>query len=122
MPHQAAGNSLGTSLQFAIADIPADCIPESLESGQLHSVEAQGLGVWLGFGSVLRAWALDKSMFQSVVGHFGLSPVIALMVTPLNARLPVVLCPFTDLAALCVNVLSVPWKEFSMANTFPPWL
>ncbi len=65
-------------------------------------------------------WALDQSVFQAVVAHFGLSPVIDLLATPLNAKLPVFLCPFPDPAAFGVDALSVPWEGFRVAYAYPP--
>ncbi len=44
-------------------------------------------------------WTLDQSVFQAMVAHFGLSPVIDLLVTPLNSQLPVFISPFPDMAA-----------------------
>ena len=41
-------------------------------------------------------WALDQSVFQDVVVHIGLSPVIDLLATPLNSKLPVFISPFLD--------------------------
>ena len=65
-------------------------------------------------------WALDWSVFQAVIAHFGLSPVIVLLATPLNSQLLVFISPLLDPAAFSVNALSVPGDSFGMAYTFHP--
>ena len=62
-------------------------------------------------------WALVQSVFQAVVAHFGLSPVIDLLVTPLNSQLPV-FSLFLDPAVFSVDALSVLWDLFEMAYAF----
>ena len=71
-----------------------------------HNVLADPLS-WR--GPVQMEWALDRSMFQAVVAHTGLSPVIDLLVTPLNSQLPVFLSPFPDPAGFSIDYLSVWW-------------
>ena len=66
-------------------------------------------------------WALDHIVFQAMVAHFGLLPVIDLLVTSLNSQLPVFICPFPNPAVFGVNALSVPWDSFGMAYAFSPW-
>ena len=66
-------------------------------------------------------WALDHGVFPVVVAHFGLSPVIDLLVTPLNSQLPVFISPVPDLAAFGTDTLSVPWDWFKVVYDFPPW-
>ena len=51
-------------------------------------------------------WALDQSVFQAVVAHFGLLPVIDLLVTSLDSKLSVFISPFPDPAAFGVDTLS----------------
>ena len=65
-------------------------------------------------------WALDHVVFKAMVAHFSLSPVIDLLLTPLNSQLLVFISPFLDLAAFSVDTLSVPWDLFRMAYAFPP--
>ena len=65
-------------------------------------------------------WALDQSVFQAVVVHFGLSPVIDLLTTPLISQLPVFLSPFLDLTAFRIDALSVPWDSFRIVYAFCP--
>ena len=54
-------------------------------------------------GPVQMEWALDWSVFQALVAPFGLSPVIDLLVTHLNSRLSVFLCPLLDPAEFSVD-------------------
>ena len=51
-------------------------------------------------------WALNQSVFQAMLVHFGVLPVINLLVTPLNSQLPVFFSPFPDPAAFGVDTLS----------------
>ena len=64
--------------------------------------------------------ALDQSVFQAMVAHFSLLPVIDLLATPLDSKLPLLIIPFPDLAVFGIDTLSVPWDSFWMAYAFPP--
>ena len=62
-------------------------------------------------------WALDHIVFQVMVAHFCLSPVINLLATFLNSTLLVFISPFPDPVAFGVGTLSVPWD---LTYAFPP--
>ena len=66
-------------------------------------------------------WALDDVVFQAVVAHLVLSPVIDLLWPPLNSQLPVFVSPFPDPVAFSIDALSIPWDTFRMVYAFPPW-
>ena len=65
-------------------------------------------------------WSLSQTLFEEIVGHLMLSPVIDLMATPLNTKLPVFICPYPDPQAQGVDALSVPWDNFRTAYIYPP--
>ena len=45
--------------------------------------------------------------------------MVDLMATPLNAKLPVFICPYPEPKALAVDAMSVNWEEFGVAYIFP---
>ena len=65
-------------------------------------------------------WALDHIVFQALVVHFGLSPVIYLLADPLYSQLLMFISPFQDPSVFSVDTLSVSLDSLGMAYAFPP--